>query len=117
MTNALAGFGTNSKAKKSFFSFPFKIKKDKNILPKSLLPKIKTKTLPGPQSQKWLELLKRYECAQITYVGDVYPVFFKKANACNIYDVDGNRFLDLSSCFGVGNFRFPKVLAKPFCTP
>ena len=83
------------------FPFSFKKKQKAIKLPKSFLPKIKTKTLPGPQSVKLAENLRRYECPQITYVGGIYPVFLKKAEACNFFDVDGNRFLDLTSAFGV----------------
>ncbi len=83
------------------FSFGFPKKKKEIKLPVTLAPKVRTKTLPGPQSVKLTESLKRYECPQITYVGGVYPVFFKRASGANIYDVDGNRFLDLTSAFAV----------------
>ncbi len=82
-------------------------------LPKNALPKIRTKTIPGPKSQQWAAELKRHECPQITYVGDPYPVFLQKARGVNITDVDGNRFLDLTSCFSVVNIGHanPAVLA------
>jgi len=85
-----------------FFHFGFKGKKKEN-LPKNSLPKIRTKIVPGPKSQELRESLKRFECPQMTFMGDPYPVFFKKAFSCNILDVDGNRFLDLVSCFSVVN--------------
>lgn len=87
------------------FSFKFsnKKKKQKITLPASLLPKIRTKALPGPESAKLTENLKRFECPQITYTGGVFPVFFKRAQAANLYDVDGNRFLDLTSAFAVSS--------------
>ena len=81
--------------------FPFSFKKKPKPLPKSLLPKVRGKHFPGPESVKLTAELKRFECPQITYVGGVFPVFFKKAHACNFYDVDGNRYLDLTSAFGV----------------
>lgn len=83
-----------------FFPFLFGRKK-KESLPKSLLPRMRSKTLPGPRSAKLGETLKRFECPQVTHFGGVYPVFFQRAQACNIFDVDGNRYLDLTSCFGV----------------
>lgn len=83
------------------FPFGFKKKTKEKPLPVTLLPKIRTKTVPGPQSAKLTESLRRYECPQMTYVGGVYPVFFKRASACNMTDVDGNRFLDLTSAFAV----------------
>ncbi len=85
--------------KPNLFSLVFQ--KKKNLLPKSSLPKRKSKTIPGPKSLKLTEALKRFECPQVTYAGDPYPVFLKKATACNVTDVDGNCFLDLTSCFGV----------------
>lgn len=83
----------------SFFRFVFKKKKDS--LPKSLLPKVRTKTLPGPKSLKLVDSLKRFECPEVTFIGEPFPVFLKEAFACNLTDVDGNRFLDLTSCFAV----------------
>ena len=59
------------------------------------------KTFPGPQSVKLTESLKRFECPQITFIGGAFPVFFKKASGMNITDVDGNRYLDLTSAFAV----------------
>lgn len=83
--------------------FPF-FKPKKPSVPKieeSRLPHVRSKTLPGVHSQKLTESLKRFECPQITYVGGAYPIFIKKARASNFFDVDGNRFLDLTSGFGV----------------
>ncbi len=97
--------------KRRFFSFSFKKKTD--TLPKNQLPKIRTKTVPGPASKKLTESLRRFECPQITYVSDDFPIFFKKAFGANIIDADGNRYLDLTSCFGVANLghRNPAALA------
>ena len=83
--------------------FPFSFKKKAKPLPKSLLPKIRGKVFPGPESVKLTAELKRFECPQITYVGGAFPVFLEKAHACNLYDVDGNRYLDLCSAFAVAN--------------
>lgn len=82
-----------------FFRFPFKKKTDK--LPKSKLPWMRSKELPGKRSAKLAAELKRFECPQITYQGGVFPVFMERAQACNLFDVDGNRYLDLTSAFGV----------------
>ena len=79
--------------------FGKKTKKQK--LAANLHPKIRTKTVPGPKSQKIAESLKRFECPQITFVNENYPVFLEKASGCNLTDVDGNRYLDLTSAFGV----------------
>ncbi len=85
------------------FSFGFKKKPKERPLAWTQLPKMRTKTIPGPQSVKLTETLRRYECPQMTYVGGVFPVFFKSASACNMTDVDGNRFLDLTSAFAVSS--------------
>ena len=87
--------------KPSFFKFPFKKKTDK--LPQSALPKVRSKELPGKESAKLAAELKRFECPQITFQGGVFPVFIKRAQACNLFDVDGNRYLDLTSAFGVAS--------------
>ncbi len=86
--------------KPKFLSFPFK---KKNEIPENRRPKVRTKMLPGPRSQKLIESLKRFEAPGITFIGDVYPVFLKRASGCNVSDVDGNRFLDLTSCFAVSS--------------
>jgi 4-aminobutyrate aminotransferase len=85
--------------KPKFFRFPFGGRKDK--LPKSKMPHMGSRQLPGKHSQKLAAELKRFECPQITYQGGAFPVFLKRAHACNLIDVDGNRYLDLSSAFGV----------------
>jgi 4-aminobutyrate aminotransferase-like enzyme len=84
--------------KNRFFPF-FEQKKD--VLPRNFLPKVRSKTVPGPQSVKLTESLKRYECPQITFTGDPYPVFLKRAFGLNMVDVDGNRYIDLTSAFAV----------------
>ena len=80
--------------------FPF-FKKTLKPLPKNLPPKVRLKTFPGPKSQKLTGELKRFECPQITYTGGVFPVFLRKASGLNVTDVDGNRFIDLTSAFAV----------------
>ncbi|OIO36870.1 MAG: hypothetical protein AUJ72_05620, partial [Candidatus Omnitrophica bacterium CG1_02_46_14] len=83
--------------------FPFPFKKKKGSFPKNFLPKIKTKTIPGPRSVKLTETLKRFECPQITFANENFPIFLKKAFGCNFIDADGNRYLDLTSAFSVAN--------------
>lgn len=87
--------------KPGFFAFNFNKKKD--AFPKNFLPKVRTKTLPGPQSQKLTESLKRFECPQITFINEAFPVFLKKAFGVNLVDVDNNRYIDLTSAFAVTN--------------
>src|SRR5262245_6029663 len=96
--------------KPKFFRLPFKKKPEP--LPKSQPPKVHSKELPGKESAKLAAELKRFECPQITYQGGVYPVFMSRAHACNIWDVDGNRFFDLNSAFAVAGLghSHPAVL-------
>lgn len=64
------------------------------------LPSIITK-IPGPQSLGLAERLKKVESPGVTYLADDFPVFWESASGANIWDVDGNCFLDLNSAFGV----------------
>lgn len=92
--------------------FPFFKKKSKDSF-KNQLPKVRLKVFPGPKSQKLTAELRRFECPQITYIGGVFPVFFKKAQGINITDVDGNRFIDLTSAFAVTSIGHShKVIQK-----
>ena len=87
--------------RRGFFSFSFKKKSEP--IPKNQLPKVRLKHFPGPHSKKLTESLKRFECPQIPHINENTPVFFKKGLGANLVDVDGNRFLDLTSAFAVCN--------------
>jgi len=65
-----------------------------------MLPRLVT-SVPGPESRKLAKLLRRHESRNITFVSPGFPVFWEKAAGANVWDVDGNRFLDLTSSFGV----------------
>ena len=65
-----------------------------------MFPKLTT-NIPGPVSLKLSEELKKYESRNVTYTADDWPVFWERAEGVNIWDADGNRFLDLTSAFGV----------------
>uniref|UniRef100_A0A7C2P8S6 Aspartate aminotransferase family protein n=1 Tax=candidate division WOR-3 bacterium TaxID=2052148 RepID=A0A7C2P8S6_UNCW3 len=64
------------------------------------LPLVRTK-VPGPVSRDLMNRLKAVECQNITYLSDDFPVFIEKSYMMNVWDVDGNRFVDLTSFFGV----------------
>ncbi|MDI6851574.1 MAG: aspartate aminotransferase family protein [bacterium] len=64
------------------------------------LPLIRTE-VPGPVSKDLMNRLKSVECRNITYVSDDFPIFIEKSYMVNVWDVDGNRFVDLTSFFGV----------------
>lgn len=66
------------------------------------LPKLVT-PVPGPRSRRLARLLKRHEAPTVTYVSEKTPIFWERAADANVWDVDGNRFVDLVSAFGVAS--------------
>lgn len=67
-----------------------------------LLPQLQT-VIPGPRSRELAAILKRYEAPTVTCVTPHRPIFWERAEGVNVWDVDGNRFLDLTSAFGVAS--------------
>jgi len=67
-----------------------------------MLPEIITE-IPGPKSRALAENLHQYESRNITYVSNDFPIFWDRAKNTNVWDVDGNRFLDLTSAFAVSS--------------
>ena len=65
-----------------------------------MLPELRTQ-VPGPRSRELAAKLRRFESRNVTFVGDDWPVFWDRAEGTNVWDVDGNRFLDFTSAFGV----------------
>lgn len=65
-----------------------------------MLPEVKT-AIPGPRSHALAEKLRRYESRNVTYLAEDFPIFWQRAEGTNVWDADGNRFLDLTSAFGV----------------
>ena len=63
-------------------------------------PRLKT-TVPGPRSRALAGELRGYESRNVTYVDETWPVFWDSAEGSNVWDADGNRFLDFTSAFGV----------------
>lgn len=70
-----------------------------------VLPKIQTE-VPGPRSLRLAQELRRAESRNVTYVSPAFPVFWERAKGQNVWDVDGNRYLDLTSGFGVATAGF-----------
>jgi len=64
------------------------------------LPEILS-SVPGPRSREAAARLRRYESPNVTYIDAEYPVFWDRAEGFNVWDVDGNRFVDWTSAFGV----------------
>lgn len=67
-----------------------------------MLPELVT-PIPGPKSVALAKDLRRYESRNVTYVDQEWPIFWQKAEGTNVWDADGNRFLDLTSAFGVAS--------------
>ena len=64
------------------------------------LPDLRT-TVPGPQSQAWLQRLKAVESPNVTAVAGDFPVVWQAARGGAVLDVDGNTLVDATSAFGV----------------
>ncbi len=70
---------------------------------------------PGPRSRALAETLRRVEAPGVNTVpltGDP-PIAWSEARGANILDADGNRYVDLTSGFGVAaiGHRHPRVVA------
>ncbi len=65
-----------------------------------MLPEIQT-PIPGPRSRELAARLRRHESRNVTFLAEDWPVFWERAEGTNVWDADGNRFLDLTSAFGV----------------
>jgi 4-aminobutyrate aminotransferase-like enzyme len=68
--------------------------------------------LPGPKGQAWVDLLAAHECPAITARRDRRadhsgvgqdPIVWERALGANVWDPDGNRFVDLTGGFGVAS--------------
>ena len=65
-----------------------------------MLPEIST-PIPGPRSRELATALRRHESQNVTFMNGEFPIFWERAEGINVWDVDGNRFLDFTSAFGV----------------
>ncbi len=70
-----------------------------------MLPELVT-PIPGPRSRELAVELRAHESRNVTYVSPHFPVFWERAHDANVWDVDGNRFLDLTSGFGVASLGY-----------
>jgi 4-aminobutyrate aminotransferase-like enzyme len=77
-----------------------------------VLPNLRT-PIPGPESLSLSAALRAHESRNVTHVAPGWPIFWDRAEGANVWDADGNRFLDFTSAFGVaglGHSR-PEVVA------
>ncbi len=87
-----------------------------------MLPSVQTE-VPGPVSRAWVDRLAARECPGITArrarraaaigAADTDPIVWAESEGENVWDVDGNRFVDLCAGFGVASIghRHPRVVA------
>ena len=65
-----------------------------------MLPEIQTE-IPGPKSRALAARLAEHECHNVTFANKDFPIFWQRASGTNVWDADGNRYLDFTSAFGV----------------
>ncbi|MBV8329088.1 MAG: aminotransferase class III-fold pyridoxal phosphate-dependent enzyme, partial [Verrucomicrobia bacterium] len=65
-----------------------------------MLPEIRT-PIPGPRSRELASSLSKYENRNVTYFAADFPIFWDRASGVNVWDVDGNRFVDFTAGFAV----------------
>ncbi len=70
-------------------------------LPPTLAPAL-VGEIPGPRSRALAARLARVESRNATAL-DPVPIFWERAQHANLWDVDGNRLVDLTAAFGVAN--------------
>jgi 4-aminobutyrate aminotransferase-like enzyme len=64
-------------------------------LPPELLGEV-----PGPRSRELAHRISRVESRNVTCLAPP-PIFWERASGANVWDVDGNRYVDLTAAFGV----------------
>ncbi len=76
------------------------------------LPALRTE-VPGPRSRALATRLSAVESRNVTCAHPEAPIFWERARGSNVWDVDGNRFVDLCAAFGVANtgHAHPEVVA------
>ena len=61
---------------------------------KAQLPHVVTR-VPGPRSRELASRLGRVESRNVTCLAPTPPIFWERASGANVWDVDGNRFVDV----------------------
>ncbi len=69
---------------------------------RTLPPELLTE-VPGPASRALADRLRAVESRGVTCLAPEPPIFWERAVGANVWDVDGNRFVDLGGGFGVAN--------------
>jgi 4-aminobutyrate aminotransferase/(S)-3-amino-2-methylpropionate transaminase len=78
----------------------------------TLPPKLST-PVPGPRSRELAGRLSEVESRNVTALQPEPPIFWERAAGANVWDVDGNRYVDLGAGFGVASVghAHPRVVA------
>ena len=79
----------------------------------SSLPPALVTRIPGPRSEALAARLAAVESRNVTLLSPTPPIFWERAAGSNVWDVDGNRFVDLTAALGVANVghAHPRVVA------
>ncbi len=80
-----------------------------------MLPEIQT-PIPGPRSLELAARLRSHESRNVTFLAEDWPVFWERAEGTNVWDADGNRFLDLTSAFGVAGLGHTRAEVRDALT-
>lgn len=80
--------------------------------PETLLPELRAE-VPGPRSRALAARLAAVESRNVTCLVPEPPICWERAAGANVWDADGNRFIDLGGGFGVANagHAHPRVVA------
>lgn len=83
------------------------------VAPPADQPPLLRTDVPGPRSRALASRLAEVESRNVTHLGPPAPIFWERARGANVWDVDDNRYVDLSSAFGVSNVghAHPRVVA------
>lgn len=65
-----------------------------------LLPRIPVNP-PGDASARLAARLRSVESRNVTFLDADFPIFWERARGSNVWDADGNRYVDLTAGFGV----------------
>jgi len=81
-------------------------------VPGTQLPALRT-NIPGPRSRALARQLHTVESRNVTHLSPHWPIFWQRAAGANVWDADGNRYIDLTAAFGVAavGHTNPRVVA------
>jgi 4-aminobutyrate aminotransferase/(S)-3-amino-2-methylpropionate transaminase len=73
------------------------------VAPFEQLPPLLSTPVPGPRSRALAGRLGAVESRNVTCALPTPPIFWERASGSNVWDVDGNRYVDLTAGFGVAS--------------